>query len=212
MEVFPLNRIEGFKWQGLLHVRGGVSKWHFRLTVVRVSSPRPWRCFYVALEDILNCRVFSTSVEVFQKVSAEPVGFDGLLHVRGGVSACTSSLDATGRSSPRPWRCFRHFNVGTCSLKVFSTSVEVFLRPALSPNGVVSLLHVRGGVSESDEIGKFSFRVFSTSVEVFLCLLNFIFLLSCLLHVRGGVSSCGNTRKGMPNSSPRPWRCFEMQY
>ncbi len=52
--------------------------------------------------------------------------------------------------------------------------------------------------------------VFSTSVEVFpepnlICLLPFR-----LLHVRGGVSGDAGIEHYTSESSPRPWRCFQI--
>ena len=92
----------------------------------------------------------------------------------------------------------------------------------------ISLLHVRGGVSnrllsEGTQTASsprpwrcFFIRmhagenmsVFSTSVEVFLDLQSARVLLRSLLHVRGGVSAAV-AKKAYPFvSSPRPWRCF----
>ena len=193
----------------LLHVRGGVSSRRPNAKRVRLSSPRPWRCFPRQLRSWRNHRVFSTSVEVFLKVPQPRVTCRGLLHVRGGVSRSASGLPAVMMSSPRPWRCFL---VGRHLRKVDS-----------------SLLHVRGGVSEvkgepdqgslssprpwrcfQDGFERLLGRgVFSTSVEVFLDRFVPSKSASSLLHVRGGVSYRAHAWCLVCGSSPRPWRCFQ---
>ena len=51
---------------GLLHVRGGVSKFGVFYEWSRESSPRPWRCFCASVTPSISLIVFSTSVEVFE--------------------------------------------------------------------------------------------------------------------------------------------------
>ena len=90
------------------------------------------------------------------------------------------------------------------------------------------LLHVRGGVSGHSRRSKdwygssprpwrcFHCRanidamyiVFSTSVEVFPYDEYGNPVWGGLLHVRGGVSRIQEIEKHLPQSSPRPWRCF----
>ena len=114
------------------------------------------------------------------------------------------------------------------NLAVFSTSVEVFPGAASSENGVVRLLHVRGGVSRllksNPRRNRSSPRpwrcfflhpdlsaateVFSTSVEVFLKFNKSLNMTFGLLHVRGGVSIAPACVLYRRRSSPRPWRCF----
>ena len=115
VEVFlPKSRSKGTV-PCLLHVRGGVSSRRPNAKRVRLSSPRPWRCFPRQLRSWRNHRVFSTSVEVFLKVPQPRVTCRGLLHVRGGVSAGRYRMQKARKSSPRPWRCFssRHYNIRT---------------------------------------------------------------------------------------------------
>ena len=71
-------------------------------------------------------RVFSTSVEVFLHPGCAGGTPHGLLHVRGGVSLPEGKASCDVRSSPRPWRCFYIKESPQASLRVFSTSVEVF--------------------------------------------------------------------------------------
>ena len=49
----------------LLHVRGGVSSLKQGASTSLLSSPRPWRCFFVVPVTVKRANVFSTSVEVF---------------------------------------------------------------------------------------------------------------------------------------------------
>ena len=174
--------------------------------------------------------VFSTSVEVFPPSSLLIWLPIGLLHVRGGVSKNGDLLDTFNESSPRPWRCFHESATEQVSIKVFSTSVEVFLSMEKIIASSVCLLHVRGGVSDSSIVPASwvwssprpwrCFRiflvhstlswVFSTSVEVFPRTTPSLATSIRLLHVRGGVSIGSITRKAMPLSSPRPWRCLNI--
>ena len=116
------------------------------------------------------------------------------------------------------------------NLAVFSTSVEVFLSRKKSRTAFRGLLHVRGGVSGTESHLSSSFpssprpwrcfrrrthqhrpdRVFSTSVEVFLARWMRPGTSLCLLHVRGGVSGDAGIEHYTSESSPRPWRCFQI--
>ena len=147
VEVFPLTKRLNVSLLGLLHVRGGVS-----LSIVTdgnfaLSSPRPWRCFYPSSLLTKQEVVFSTSVEVFLHAGRDDQRKRGLLHVRGGVSHGPEARAKAGRSSPRPWRCFRLGKLLVVPWAVFSTSVEVFPAPASYSERRAGLLHVRGGVS-----------------------------------------------------------------
>ena len=76
------------------------------------SSPRPWRCFRGKFKTKIAAQVFSTSVEVFREVDPKGSLLPCLLHVRGGVS------------ERKYHQHKRH--------RVFSTSVEVFPKPAVT--------------------------------------------------------------------------------
>ncbi len=53
------------------------------------SSPRAWRCFWIHSKMLDEEEVFSTCVEVFPaQITADSIILR-LLHVRGGVSACS---------------------------------------------------------------------------------------------------------------------------
>ena len=131
-------------------------------------------------------------------------------------------------SSPRPWRCFRSPFCLRQGADVFSTSVEVFPELGWSQCADPSLLHVRGGVSGTAQLGRpkrrssprpwrcfpefygvgYSGGVFSTSVEVFPPRSSAGSTRRGLLHVRGGVSLPRSLAIVCSASSPRPWRCF----
>ena len=107
-------------------------------------------------------------MEVFLIAVSSAYALLGLLHVRGGVSSSSIlrwppffvfstsvevfpkalgfTFDRYG-SSPRPWRCFHHWYRAWRLVRVFSTSVEVFLNGKSGMAKTYSLLHVRGGVS-----------------------------------------------------------------
>ena len=159
--------------------------------------------------------VFSTSVEVFPDRAKRRAENQGLLHVRGGVSEFLACGRSRCSSSPRPWRCFSVTVSRVSRVLVFSTSVEVFPACGLVRLVLISLLHVRGGVSEIhntpdfdpwssprpwrcflERTGKFTpQQVFSTSVEVFLRATDARCQSSRLLHVRGGVSLAGRVQR-----------------
>ena len=167
VEVFLPKIQEKAEELRLLHVRGGVSLDGAFYKAGVSSSPRPWRCFLIAVDQTVACQVFSTSVEVFLDSRIESLETVRLLHVRGGVSFDGSQL----------W----------ISNWVFSTSVEVFLHFPQAICISVRLLHVRGGVSQNARTRPDLFSssprpwrcfwmknviarlavVFSTSVEVF---------------------------------------------
>ena len=212
---------------GLLHVRGGVSFSTLNTAASEKSSPRPWRCFPAQAPQAAVPVVFSTSVEVFPTRSTGSPKTTCLLHVRGGVSIGRRNLVNRPRSSPRPWRCFSGKVTELCAQSVFSTSVEVFPTRSTTTMMQLSLLHVRGGVSERDARGGTRYtssprpwrcfhhglvhfgteQVFSTSVEVFPKDFRFRQRRYGLLHVRGGVSAVRTCGFAYLPSSPRPWRC-----
>ena len=147
VEVFPVATARIQVFDGLLHVRGGVSVDHVAHLARLLSSPRPWRCFRNDGSVQSDARVFSTSVEVFLAAAGSSTPKIRLLHVRGGVSGRPTLYYAPNESSPRPWRCFPGRNGFAVFIKVFSTSVEVFLPRPLTFMADSGLLHVRGGVS-----------------------------------------------------------------
>ena len=192
----------------LPHVRGGVSH---RLTPFQVV-----------------CVVFPTSVGVFPAYPGRHDTGNGLPHVRGGVSTAWCNFGGMFPSSPRPWGCFYRRHVSHQLLRVFPTSVGVFL-PSASYRALSDCLpHVRGGVStrRKDAHGrnessprpwgcfpqgvliKGAVFVFPTSVGVFPSARRPLVPAGRLPHVRGGVSHRVSSSRIKTGSSPRPWGCF----
>ena len=95
----------------------------------------------------LSFFVFSTLVEVFLSWAVKKLFSAGLLHARGGVSACVYACMLYIKSSPRSWRCFLSNLYISANSPVFSTLVEVFLFIVNSFKFLDRLLHARGGVS-----------------------------------------------------------------
>ena len=111
------------------------------------------------------------------------------LHVCGGVSISTRLSVASTCFSPRMWRCFLSGGDKRISGVLFSTYVEVFPGPGISPGAFLPFLHVCGGVS------KVVFRL--PSCQTFL-------------HVCGGVSRQTQVVYLHSAFSPRMWRCFHL--
>ncbi len=129
-------------------------------------------------------------------------------HVRGGVSRRKDRRKRPLQFSPRPWGCFRTRPARCHRLRVFPTSVGVFLALQFCPDGFLCFPHVRGGVSDGVDgfpfapefsprpWGCFSISdrkarrsaVFPTSVGVFPQAYVTGKGEVCFPHVRGGVS------------------------
>ena len=78
--------------------------------------------------------------------------------MRGGVSKALYEVSLAERSSPRAWGCF-HGSVGCLAdVSVFPTCVGVFLLAEEAIFVIVSLPHVRGGVSQFADKLAFSRR------------------------------------------------------
>jgi len=213
---------------GLPHARGGVSHSHACLHPRQVSSPRPWGCFPLIIDEMDHLVVFPTPVGVFLPHPRRTQHQGCLPHARGGVSSSVSSRSLLFVSSPRPWGCF------CCLIKeypresVFPTPVGVF------PHGSVTVLvrdrlpHARGGVSLRVAAVALAFvssprpwgcfccmkkpgiakAVFPTPVGVFLEDLLCPSSERSLPHARGGVSYACQNGISSSGSSPRPWGCF----
>ena len=193
----------------LPHARGGVSLPLSEIAPTRVSSPRPWGCFFFHISSPFEGFVFPTPVGVFLGVRLVPGAWQGLPHARGGVSAFTIAWQMPIASSPRPWGCFLSFAGAPCRVCVFPTPVGVFLKATAAECVQIGLPHARGGVSyvDAEDLtlasssprpwGCFSIRlqppphgsVFPTPVGVFLRQTRTRFHGACLPHARGGVSA-----------------------
>ena len=106
VEVFLPQQRSSHPAKSLLHVRGGVSRYRMQVMALTLSSPRPWRCFYLMNPSDIFFLVFSTSVEVFPCLAFAGPLWKRLLHVRGGVSNDIPHNALDSQSSPRLWRCF----------------------------------------------------------------------------------------------------------
>ena len=105
--VFLRQVRHGRTVHSLPHARGGVSLQVKVSILLKLSSPRPWGCFYLGAEGHRRHRVFPTPVGVFLRTYCRRTARRCLPHARGGVSKFTKALGWPMRSSPRPWGCFR---------------------------------------------------------------------------------------------------------
>ena len=127
VEVFLNSALFWRVNMGILHVRGGVSKFATSIGVAVLFSPRSWRCFCGFFDNTQPQEVFSTFVEVFLYICRTFCLIIRFLHVRGGVSTTSEQNNFTMKFSPRSWRCFLIIVTVLLRMKVFSTFVEVFL-------------------------------------------------------------------------------------
>ncbi len=74
-------------------------------------------------------RVFPTSVGVVPPPIASNLSSRRFPHVRGGVSFRLTEKNEQHKFSPRPWGCFPFASADLPLIKVFPTSVGVFLIP-----------------------------------------------------------------------------------
>ena len=132
--------------RSLPHARGGGSQmtfevriwskssprsWEGSLTglawrILRMSSPRSWGWFYNFVTGDDAHGVFPTLVGVFLKDEAAFMAEYRLPHARGGVSKGNLDFIGSGRSSPRPWGCFRFRRASPGLEKVFPSHVGGF--------------------------------------------------------------------------------------
>ena len=110
----------------LPHARGGVSDKGQIVSVPGLSSPRPWGCFWSSHEMRQASQVFPTLVGVFPCDDSFQQTANCLPHARGGVSKGNLDFIGSGRSSPRPWGCFRFRRASPGLEKVFPSHVGGF--------------------------------------------------------------------------------------
>ena len=193
-----------------------------------MSSPRAWGCFLTAVMSLVLMSVFPTCVGVFPRGHWRRCSTDGLPHVRGGVSKYHICFSGWTESSPRAWGCFLSSGKAFLLSVVFPTCVGVFPHNKKSFEKLLSLPHVRGGVSRGTvghaEVPRSSPRawgcfqralfpekvstVFPTCVGVFPALSLGAGGGARLPHVRGGVSTHIPGYDALGVSSPRAWGCF----
>ena len=112
-EVFPTHvgvflapPVHSKAFRGLPHARGGVSTTMIALTVMLVSSPRTWGCFFRAVPCAKPHYSLPHARGVFLRRPRPLSGYRSLPHARGGVSSFHSLHFFSGWSSPRTWGCF----------------------------------------------------------------------------------------------------------
>ena len=145
--VFPAKHSGNSIWLGLPHTRGGVSQLSGFHLLSRQSSPHPWGCFRLGLQNSCAMKVFPTPVGVFLRLLKEKKVNQSLPHTRGGVSVVGHGFSRACASSPHPWGCFPITMPTRKPNVVFPTPVGVFLFPKGLFVAHVSLPHTRGGVS-----------------------------------------------------------------
>ena len=84
--VFLTNATARWPSPGLPHARGGVSSAAIKAASEKLSSPRPWGCFYRTVSAVRPATVFPTPVGVFPVMIDIDSMIKGLPHARGGVS------------------------------------------------------------------------------------------------------------------------------
>ena len=143
---------------GLPHARGGVSLSFLVTSVMALSSPRSWGCFFCFLSCSTRSRVFPTLVGVFHECIRCASCLRSLPHARGGVSVPGNGQGIQTMSSPRSWGCFRVRAGSAGSDAVFPTLVGVFLQGIPRSWLRRGLPHARGGVSISTSVHCAMFR------------------------------------------------------
>ena len=94
--------------------------------ILRMSSPRTWGCFYNFVTGDDAHGVFPSLVGVFPCDDSFQQTANCLPHARGGVSKGNLDFIGSGRSSPRPWGCFRFRRASPGLEKVFPSHVGGF--------------------------------------------------------------------------------------
>ena len=113
----------------LPHARGGVSPIDPATLDDFLSSPRPWGCFSVRMDNLYTAGVFPTPVGVFPTLTHVTSKDVSLPHARGGVSQVGGRHPPPCESSPRPWGCFPVVLCSPKAYEVFPTPVGVFPTP-----------------------------------------------------------------------------------
>ena len=151
----------------LPHVRGGVSYYGLYSHSTALSSPCAWGCFCIWIKYQEQHRVFPMCVGVFLNVlyifSLDTVFpmcvgvflkcrkrkeiLGRLPHVRGGVSTGMYADLTAATSSPCAWGCFHYWPALAHIGEVFPMCVGVFPGTLERDLRIMSLPHVRGGVS-----------------------------------------------------------------
>ena len=130
---------------GVLHVCGGDPKNMGGVSNEDKCSPRMWRWSWKVGFPFHNTVVFSTYVEVILSDKSPMHLTLSVLHVCGGDPSNVYCFASFSRCSPRMWRWSSFINALFCFSLVFSTYVEVILKPDSGASLETSVLHVCGG-------------------------------------------------------------------
>ena len=125
VEVILMSRVKESQISSFLHVCGGDPRCVFTKQRRTRFSPRMWRWSWILFSWIFCTVVFSTYVEVIERLSPTQ-----------GIS---------WSFSPRMWRWSWNFLCQLWHKRVFSTYVEVILLQNTSAPVRASFLHVCGG-------------------------------------------------------------------
>jgi len=147
--VFLITPNIASAWNGLPHMRGGVSYPSFNDFDETLSSPHAWGCFFDFYNPEFDSMVFPTCVGVFPIPLKFTLHYKGLPHMRGGVSHKVALVVTNLPSSPHAWGCFFFLGGSFLRCSVFPTCVGVFLLTRPTPRRGTRLPHMRGGVSSS---------------------------------------------------------------
>ena len=128
-------------------MRGGVSGTDAAIKAGYRSSPHAWGCFQILMKAFRKIAVFPTCVGVFLGRVVSTGSINCLPHMRGGVSSIPVQHHLRLQSSPHAWGCFYAHPCALFLVIVFPTCVGVFLFILLLSCDVISLPHMRGGVS-----------------------------------------------------------------
>ena len=206
--VFLHTKPFSYPRHGLPHARGGVSIFQGLEKAKKVSSPRPWGCFYCKGIRSALSMVFPTPVGVFLRTGTTVYVFLSLPHARGGVSKKVMCEEKHQESSPRPWGCFYSEKVKAEREEVFPTPVGVFLRCSISSYLDRCLPHARGGVSHVSESEVLRLASSPRPWGCFSGGGKYQRRGGTLPHAHGGVSNPRKVYADVYISSPRPWGCF----
>ena len=190
------------------HARGGVSHCAAYIEHEDEYSPRPWGCFYAAVEAACERLIFPTPVGVFLGGGLAPVRDQDIPHARGGVSKEALMRSDTLIYSPRPWGCFSFSAPIWCRYIIFPTPVGVFPKGGVYLGAFLRYSPRPWGCFRYTDFVLRIFQIFPTPVGVFPSAGSGAGSADYIPHARGGVSEAEFAAWQAESYSPRPWGCF----
>ena len=145
MEVIPPFYWKRWDNSSILHVCGGDPKLFPLAHPQHVYSPRMWRWSLSYCCPPCNAKVFSTYVEVILEFMGNVDFLASILHVCGGDPWEVQEKWSWLLYSPRMWRWSWLNHCSSYLVLVFSTYVEVILKPYAKFPQTMRILHVCGG-------------------------------------------------------------------